>query len=269
MSARVAVVTGAGSGIGRATAEQLLASGHAVVAVDLDVSALAWVTGMPAAVPLVGDVSTPECNCAMVALAQKTFGALDLLVLNAGVAEIGSLRKLTPELIDRVLGVNLRGVALGLSSAVPALERSEAPAVVTVASISGLFGEPAMAIYAASKGGVVNLTRSAAVELGPRGIRVNCVCPGPTLTGLAAPQMAARPGIYDTLRGNVPLKRLAQPAEIASVICFLLSPAASFVHGAVIPVDGGITANVGQYPPADPPVRAAGNGHVVTGAGRA
>jgi NAD(P)-dependent dehydrogenase (short-subunit alcohol dehydrogenase family) len=192
-----------------------------------------------------------------------------MLVLNAGIAEIGSLRRLTPELIDRVLGVNLRGVALGLSSALPALEAASAPAVVTVASISGLFGEPAMAIYAASKGGVVNLTRSAAVELGPRGIRVNCVCPGPTLTGLAAPQMAAYPEIRETVRANVPLKRLAQPAEIASVICFLASPAASFVHGAVIPVDGGITANVGQYPPADPPSRAASNGHAVVGGSHA
>jgi meso-butanediol dehydrogenase/(S,S)-butanediol dehydrogenase/diacetyl reductase len=269
MSARVAVVTGAGAGIGRATAEQLLESGHAVVAVDLDEGALSWIDGVPAAAAFVGDVSSVETNREMVALAQQTFGSLDMLVLNAGIASIGSLRKLTPELIDRVLGVNLRGVALGLSSALEALERAQDPAVVTVASISGLFGEPAMAIYAASKGGVVNLTRSAAVELGPRGIRVNCVCPGPTLTGLAAPQINVRPGILETLRVNVPLKRLAQPPEIAAVICFLLSPAASFVHGAVIPVDGGITANVGQYPPADPAPRAAANGRPVSGASHA
>jgi NAD(P)-dependent dehydrogenase (short-subunit alcohol dehydrogenase family) len=269
MSARVAVITGAGSGIGRAAAEQLLESGHAVVAVDLDRAALSWIEGVPAAAPLVGDVSSPQTNREMVEVAQRTFGSLDVLVLNAGIASIGSLRKLTPELIDRVLGVNLRAVALGFSAAVPALEQASDPAVVTVASISGMFGEPAMAIYAASKGGVVNLTRSAAVELGPRGIRVNCVCPGPTLTGLAAPQIDARPGIRETLRANVPLKRLAQPAEIASVICFLASAAASFVHGAVIPVDGGITANVGQYPPADPPARGATNGRLVAGASHA
>jgi meso-butanediol dehydrogenase/(S,S)-butanediol dehydrogenase/diacetyl reductase len=269
MSARVAVVTGAGSGIGRATAEQLLAAGHSVVAVDVDEAALSWIDGVPGALALVGDVSEPETNREMVELAERSLGKLDALVLNAGIAPIGSLRRLTPELIDRVLGVNLRGVVLGLSSAVAALERSTAPAVVTVASISGLFGEPAMAVYAASKGGVVNLTRSAAVEWGPRGIRVNCVCPGPTLTGLSANEIAARPQLRETVRGNVPLKRLAQPAEIASVICFLLSPAASFVHGAVIPVDGGITANVGQYPPADPAVRASVNGAHAIGAGRA
>jgi NAD(P)-dependent dehydrogenase (short-subunit alcohol dehydrogenase family) len=120
-----------------------------------------------------------------------------------------------------------------------------------------------MAIYAASKAGVVNLTRSAAVELGPRGIRVNCVCPGPTLTGLAAPLIAASPSIPAALSANTPLKRLAQPAEVASVICFLASPAASFVHGAVIPVDGGITANVGQLPPPAPPARRSVNGEVV------
>jgi NAD(P)-dependent dehydrogenase (short-subunit alcohol dehydrogenase family) len=106
-----------------------------------------------------------------------------------------------------------------------------------------------MAIYAASKAGVVNFSRAAAVELGPRGIRVNCVCPGPTVTGLTAPVVALDPSLPEALRANVPLRRLAQPEEIAAVICFLASPAASFVHGAVIPVDGGITANVGQQPP--------------------
>jgi meso-butanediol dehydrogenase/(S,S)-butanediol dehydrogenase/diacetyl reductase len=265
---RVCVVTGAGSGIGRATAERLLASGHAVVGVEIDALALEWLDGSSMAAPVVGDVATEEANREMVEVALRRFGSLDVLVLNAGIAPIGPLRKLTGEQIDRVLGVNLRGVALGLTAALPALERATDPAVVAVASISGMFGEPAMAIYAASKGGVVNLARAAAVELGPRGVRVNCVCPGPTLTGLSAHLIERDPSIPEVLRGNVPLKRLAQPSEIAAVICFLASTEASFVHGAVIPVDGGITANVGQYPPPDPPAGASVNGRALVGGRR-
>jgi NAD(P)-dependent dehydrogenase (short-subunit alcohol dehydrogenase family) len=149
--------------------------------------------------------------------------------------------------------VNLRGVALGLRAALPALERGREPAVVTVASISGLGGEPFMSVYSASKGGVVSLTRSAAVELGSRGIRVNCVCPGPTVTGMTRPTLDGSPDVAAALRRAVPLRRLAQPEEIAEVIAFLASSAASYVHGAVVPVDGGITANAGQQPPPDPP----------------
>lgn len=247
---RVAVVTGAGSGIGRSTAERLLAAGDRVVGVDL--RGLEWLSAF-AAIGVEADVATEEGNDAMVAAAVEHFGALDTLVLNAGIHHSGPLSLLDADRIDRILTVNLRGVVLGLRAALPALERSDSAAVVTVASISGMAGEPAMAVYSASKGGVINFTRSAAVEFGSRGIRINCVCPGPTLTAMAAPVIAANPAVADALRRNVPLKRLAEPEEIAEVIAFLCSPAASFVHGAVVPVDGGITANVGQLAPPDHP----------------
>jgi meso-butanediol dehydrogenase/(S,S)-butanediol dehydrogenase/diacetyl reductase len=249
VSERVAIVTGAGSGIGRAAAQHVLEDGHRVVAVDVAAERLEWVDDEPCAVAVAGDVSTEACNAAMVAAAVEHFGGLDTLVLNAGVAHIGPLDGAHPELVDRVLAINLRGVVLGLRAALPALERSPAGAVVTVASISGMLGEPAMSVYAASKGGVVNLSRSAAVELGPRGIRVNCVCPGPTVTGMTRPVIESDPSVAEVVRRNVPLKRFAEPEEVARVIAFLASPAASFVHGAVLPVDGGVTANVGQYPP--------------------
>jgi NAD(P)-dependent dehydrogenase (short-subunit alcohol dehydrogenase family) len=187
----------------------------------------------------------------MVAAAVDRFGSLDTLVLNAGIALAGSLADVDTALIDRMLAVNLRSVALGIAAALPHLERGTHPAIVTVASISGMRGEPTSGLYAASKAGVISLTRSAAVELGPRGIRVNAVCPGPTETPMTMPHMDADPVAAAYVRRTVPLKRFAAPEEIAEVIAFLASPAASYVNGAVVPVDGGLTANVGQDPPPD------------------
>lgn len=254
---RVAVVTGAGSGIGRATAERLLADGHDVVGVDIDEDRLSWLLCRPQGAAVVADIGTEEGNRSMVDAAVDRFGGLDTLVLNAAVAHVAPLDEADAEAIDRILGVNLRGLVLGLSAALPALERSRRAAVVTIASISGMGGEPFMSLYAASKGGVINLSRSAAVELGARGIRINCVCPGPTITGMTKPTFDASPKAAASLARAVPLKRLAEPEEIAEVVAFLASAQASFVHGAVVPVDGGITANVGQQLPPEVPLRAA------------
>jgi meso-butanediol dehydrogenase / (S,S)-butanediol dehydrogenase / diacetyl reductase len=246
---RVAVVTGAGSGIGKAAAERLLGSGHSVVGVDLDASSLAWMDGQSDAAVVAGDVGTEDTNRAMVDTALDRFGSLDTVVLNAAMAHVSPLGDVAPETIDRVLRVNLRGVVLGLQASIPALERGRDPSLVTVASISGMGGEPFMSLYSATKGGVISLTRSAAVEFGSRGIRINCVCPGPTRTGMTRPTLEADPRVEARLSRPVPLKRLGEPEEIAEVIAFLATPAASFVHGAIVPVDGGITANAGQQLP--------------------
>jgi meso-butanediol dehydrogenase/(S,S)-butanediol dehydrogenase/diacetyl reductase len=250
-SGRAAVVTGAGSGIGRAVAEQLLAAGAGVVAVDLDASALGWTRGVARAIALPGDVTREETNAEMVARARDAFGAVHALVLNAGLPASGALEQVPMEQFDRVLAVNLRAVVLGLRAALGELRRAEAASVVVTASVSGLGGDPGMWPYNAAKGGVVNLVRSAALELARDGVRINAVCPGPIHTGMTKGIQQAE-AVHEELRRHIPLGRWGEAAEVARVICFLASRAASFVTGAIVPVDGGVTANSGQFTPWGP-----------------
>lgn len=249
MDGRVAIVTGAASGIGRATSELLARAGASVVAQDIDQDALAWTQGVDGVRAQVGDVTSPEDNAAMVAAAVEGFGRLDALVLNAGVTAPGMLDTLPLESFDRVIDVNLRSCVLGLKAALPALTESGAGSVVMTASVSGLGGDPGMWAYNVAKGGVVNLVRAAAVDLGHKGIRVNGVCPGPTRTAMTSIIETAAPDVFEALRRRILLGRWGEAEEVAEVIGFLVSPAASFVTGVLIPVDGGITASTGQFLP--------------------
>jgi NAD(P)-dependent dehydrogenase (short-subunit alcohol dehydrogenase family) len=244
---RLAIVTGAGSGIGRAAAQRILASGGRVVAVDLEAKGLAAFDGLAGAKTLAGDVTSEATNAAAVAAAAELGGA-NALILNAGLPASGPIDKLDLATFDRVLEVNLRAVVVGVRAALPALRKANAPAIAVTASVSGLGGDPNMWAYNAAKGGVVNLVRSLALDLGREGIRVNAVCPGPTHTGMTQGIQQLQP-VHEELRRHIPLGRWGEAEEIAAVLVFLTSPAASFVNGAIVPVDGGVFAGSAQFTP--------------------
>lgn len=246
-----AVVTGAASGIGRAAMTRLHADGWSVLGVDIDEERMAWADDLgDDAESFAADVSTEGGNAAMVGRAIERFGAVDGLVLNAGIGTAGPLESQAMDVVDRVFAVNLRGAILGLRAAVPALRASDVAAVVITASISGMSGDPNMWAYNASKGGVLNYARAAAIDLGGDRIRVNAVCPGPIGgTAMTAPLEEHAPALYEEMRSHVPLERFGRPEEVAAAIAWLLSADASYVTGVALPVDGGITASNGMMRP--------------------
>jgi meso-butanediol dehydrogenase/(S,S)-butanediol dehydrogenase/diacetyl reductase len=245
---RVAVVTGAASGIGRATVEKLAAQGDRVLAVDRDAAGLAELRSDrspadTAVVTVAADLAEPEAAASVVAEAVERWGRIDVLALVAGVGQFGASDGVELSEWERVLNVNLRAPFLLTQAAIAHLRRARG-CVVAVSSIAGVQGWPYSAVYAASKGGLVTMMRSLALEYGPAGVRVNVVCPGGVDTGMtAAFRGAAIPADGRVSKPTAGLEgRKADPAEIASVIAFLASPEASFVNGAVLRADGGAFA---------------------------
>lgn len=248
---RVAVITGAATGIGRASAELFADRGFRVVAVDLSHEALEWTHGRDGVRALVGDVSDDALGAAMVATALEAFGRLDTVVLNAGIARrIDWQAEDAMAHFDRIMAVNVRGVVSGIRHAAPAMAERGGGSIVATASTSGVGGDPERWAYNASKAAVINLVRAAAIDFGARGVRVNAVAPGPTLTSILQGGAATNDHL-EALRRPIPLQRMARPEEQAEVIWFLGTESSSFVTGATVMCDGGITANAGIFlPPA-------------------
>jgi len=245
MQGKVALVTGAGSGIGRATALRLGTEGARVACADAN-AAVATETARTIgtrggeAIALTVDV-TNEAACAqMVAETLARFGGLTTLVNSAGVRPERRDPVPTPAEWQRVVDVNLTGTYLAARAALPALATSGAGSIVNLASIFGLVGGATGPAYAASKGAIVNLTRQMALEWAPR-VRVNCVCPGVIETPMTA-GLRVDPAWAESVLKRYPLGRFGQPEEIAAAILYLASDEAAFVTGVALPVDGGYTA---------------------------
>jgi len=240
-------VTGASSGIGRAACELFLARGLAVVGLDREEPAAPAGTDRWASV--VGDVTDPAANAIAADLAAERFGGIDVAVLNAGMPIPGGLDDADLALVERGFAVNVHGVVLGLRATLPGLRRSDSAAVVVTGSITGSGGDPVRWAYAAAKAAVMNIVRSAACALAPENVRVNAVVPGPVDSPMVQRIREGEPEHYRAIAELVPMRRWARPDEVAAVIGFLASPEASYVTGALVPVDGGASAMSGNWRP--------------------
>jgi 2-hydroxycyclohexanecarboxyl-CoA dehydrogenase len=240
---KVAVVTGAGRGIGRAIAEVLAAEGATAVATDVDgASAEETAAALGGdALGLATDVADRGAVDAVVASVHERHGRIDVLVNNAGWDKVGPFVDSDPADWDRIIAINLYGVLHTSRAVLPVMIAQGGGRVVNLASDAGRVGSSGEAVYSAAKGGVIAFTKTAARETARHGITVNCVCPGPTDTALFASVVEENPGLRDALVKAIPLRRLAQPADLAHAVAFLASDEAGYITGQTLSVSGGLS----------------------------
>jgi len=238
----IALVTGAGRGIGAAIAKRLSLDGFTVALVDVDGQAVEQTArALPQAHPFVCDVSDAQAVGELRTQVERQLGAPWLLVNAAGVFFLHRVPELDEDGWDRTIDVNLKGPFLTCRALLPNMVETKSGCIINVASTAGLRGGHDRAAYCASKAGLVMFTRSLALDHGADGVRINCVCPGLIDTPMAD-WITSRPQALEQWRQGVPAQRIGVPDDIAGVVAFLASPAADYVHGAVMLVDGGVSA---------------------------
>jgi len=243
LKGKIAIVTGAGQGIGAATARKFAGEGATVAVCDLNADAVNAVVGAcresrTEAMGFAVDIADRHAVHDMVGQVLERFGRVDILVNNAGITRDARLQKMTPEQFEQVIDVNLRGVFHTTQAVVDCMVEQQAGVILNASSVVGIYGNYGQSNYAASKFGVIGFTKTWSRELGPKGIRVNAVAPG----FIDTPILATIPAeVLEKMRNQVPLRRLGQPEEIANIYAFLASDEASYINGAVIEASGGMT----------------------------
>jgi len=248
LNGKIALVTGAGTGIGQAIAEALASEGARVAVTDLDLEAARRVaSGLPGSIAIQLDVTSADSAERAIGIAETDFGALDILINNAGVSTMGAIWNLTEKEWDFNMDVNAKGVFLVTQAALPGMMRRHSGCIVNTASMAGKRATPLLAHYAASKWACIGFTKSAAVELAPHGIRVNCICPGFVATGMQTRELeweaelrgkSVAEVVADYIR-LTPMGRLETPQDVANAVLYLCQPGAEFITGAAIDVTGG------------------------------
>jgi dihydroanticapsin dehydrogenase len=247
---KVCVVTGAGSGIGRASAIRLAEEGGRVLCADINLASAIETADMATesgatAIAREVDVSNAQAVDAMIQAAVDQFGSIDVLVNNAGVNIPGVLHEVTDEVIERTLAVNVKGQIYGCRAAIPHMLKEGAGSIINISSVNGIVSEPFLAVYSASKGASVMLTKGVALDYAKLGIRCNVICPGWVDTPINyahAEMLGGLEHVYATIDSFQPIGRPGEPREIANVVLFLASDESSFMTGSVVAVDGGMTS---------------------------
>jgi NAD(P)-dependent dehydrogenase (short-subunit alcohol dehydrogenase family) len=248
LAGKVAVITGAGSGIGRAAAVRFAAAGARVGITDVDAAALdetaALVADDDAVLSVTGDIVDPATADELVTKAAERFGRVDALFNNVGILIMKSLLDTTIDDFDQLMHVNCLSQLIAIQRVVPEMRRSGGGSIINVSSVGGLVALPNVSAYCPSKSAVIGLTRAAAAEFAPE-IRCNAICPGGVSTPMSDKHLASfddKEAAMKLLTGRQLIKRYARPEEIANVAVFLASDEASFMTGAVVPVEAGHTA---------------------------